>query len=198
MLTVHLYFGRKDGDLIQWKNCLPPRKLSRFIVAALESEINQRFCENFPVPETMEAAYIPDTPYDCSVHIKNVVVEQYLRALPEFHRNDVVKQVLRKNMIAAMIGQGKNNSVIPALSTASSVSPPRKNSASAPKIKKAQKKKQVVTLSPEAVTPPMKKEKHEPAYADKEAHIPIHREETEKADEKKDALKNALLALAGD
>lgn len=197
MLTVHLYFGRKDGDLIQWKNCLPPRKLSRFIVAALEAEINQRFCENFPVPETAEAAYIPDTPYDCAVHIKNVVVEQYLRALPEFHRNDVVKQVLRKNMIAAMIGRGKNNSVIPALSTASSVSPPRKNSASAPKIKKAQKKKQVVTLSPEAVAPPVQNQKHEPIYTEKENHGPANKT-SEKTDGKKDALKNALLALAGD
>lgn len=197
MLTVHLYFGRKDGDLIQWKNCLPPRKLSRFIVAALEAEINQRFCENFPVPETAEAAYIPETPYDCAVHVRNIVVEQYLRALPEFHRNDVIKQVLRKNMIAAMIGRGKSSSVIPSLSAAPSVSAQKKIPLLPQKSKKRNEKKQVVTLSPEAVAPPVQSQKHEPIYTEKENHGPDNKT-SEKTDGKKDALKNALLALAGD
>lgn len=204
MMTVHLFFGRKDGDLIQWRACLPPKMLSRYIVAVLEAEINQTLYRGLPVPEQISAIYIPEQPYSCVVNIRNVVVEQYLLSIPKYHRNDVIKQVLRKNIFSAF-SNPVQNLPIPALATVPVA-------AAAPRRKTKQESTATVSRARPAIKPqnpttgvqkPSVTEKPKEPPARRVVRLETQPRPEPSSDREKDesaanTLKNALLALAGD
>lgn len=96
-MDLHLYFGIKDVDLILWKNSLPRGAFPKLIQAFFEAEING----TKPIIPKLEYK-VPDRdnikPYHIIIHLKNVVIEQYLKMIPSYQRNAVIKNVIRKNI----------------------------------------------------------------------------------------------------
>lgn len=95
-MELHLYFGKKDVDLILWKSTLPRGAFSKLLQIFFEAEINGSKA-NIPEINYKE----PDKdikPYHIVLHVKNKVIEQYLNMIPSYQRNAVIKSVIRKNI----------------------------------------------------------------------------------------------------
>lgn len=178
-MDLHLYFGKKDTDLIQWKNSLPKREISRLIQLFCEAEINGRKAVlphiDYVSPEGKELK-----PYNTILHIKNVVIEQYFKMIPEYQRNAVLKTIIRKN-----IG-----------STDYAMFIPRETEMAVPKLKTAspKKKKQKPKPKPQqSDSSPVIKISYDPDYRKKQEN-----EKEQPPENNGGGLKSALLRMAGD
>ncbi len=95
-MVVHLYFGKKDKDLIAWKKALPKMAFSSYIREIIRADKRGEILE---LPLEFEEV-VDDEKIETKLYFTGKDEIWFIRAIPRYRRNKKIKEVLRRHLEA--------------------------------------------------------------------------------------------------
>lgn len=95
-MHFHIVLGNTDGDILHWKNSLPPKTFSHFVREILSAEKRRRIAV-IPLPKQRGI----DTGHlETHIRISDKQLLQFLMSFPKRKRAGMVKNIIRKHIAA--------------------------------------------------------------------------------------------------